>query len=197
MSIDNINARIVSEAITYSKGVLAEAEGKRDAILKEAQEKAEKIKATGKKKAREEAELIVSRRMSVASLESRKIKLQAKQTQINECFKLALERLANMKDEDYLNMLTSTVLSIGGEGGEIILNERDKARLGDKLVKQVNDTGKVGKMSLAADEIDAKGGLVVRRGSTEVNATLEIMIKEIKEATIPQVVDLLYGPQGD
>lgn len=197
MSIENINSKIIAEALDYSKGVLSQAQGQSDAILKEARDRAEKIKEAGHKKVGEEADLLLSRRMSVASLEARKIKLQAMQNQINESFRLALEGLAAMKEEDYLNMLTAAILEIGGQGGELILNEKDRARLGDKLLAKVNDTKKVGQLSLAQDLIQAKGGFVLRRGSTEINATLETMVNEIKEATIPQVVKLLYGSQGE
>lgn len=197
MSIKNIKSRILAEALEYSRGVLNEADRQSEVILKEAREKAEKIKGVGRKKSAEEEELILSRKMSVASLEVRKIRLQAMQDQINKSFHLALERLAHMEEEEYLDMLASVIVGIDGEGGELILNERDKARLGDRLVKKVNDGKKNEKLSLAEDTVEAAGGFVLRRGSTEINATLEIMVSEIKEATISQVVDLLYGSQGE
>lgn len=193
MSIENIKEKILAESKEYSEQILSEAETEKEEILSKAKEKANQIKIEAEKKAEEEATLIKSRRLSVASLEARKYRLKEKQDQINKCFQLALDKLAHMDEDKYIDLLVNTIINIGGEGGEIILNERDKNRLGEKLIETVNDRGKMGRVSLADDVISGKGGFILRRGSIEVNSTLETMVNAIKEDTTPQVVEMLYG----
>ncbi len=197
MSIENINAKIIAEAMEYSRDVVEEAQKTKDDIMKEARDQAEKIRIKSQIKANQNTELTKSRKRSVAALEVRKLKLQAMQDMISRSFDLALDKLAGMEEDEYLEMLSSAVLKVGGEGGELLLNERDRGRLGEKLVKKVNDAAEIGTISLSADVIQAKGGFILKRGSTEINSTLETMVNEIKEATIPEVVEVLYGSQGE
>lgn len=192
MSIENITGSILTEAEEQSRLVLKEADNRSRKIVEEAQHKAEKILADSAAKAHEDANLIRSRRISVAELEVRKIRLGAKQDQIARCFDMALDRLAHMEEEEYLEFLTSSILKIGGKGGELLLNPKDRSAIGEKLVQKVNGSGGVGVLTLSEDTIRAKGGFVLRRGSMEINSTLETTINGIRESVTPDVVRALY-----
>ena len=75
MSIENILEK-----------TLEQAREKADQIRKEAQETGNRILAEAEKKGKEEAELLKSRRTSVAELEVRKMRLGAKQEAISKAF---------------------------------------------------------------------------------------------------------------
>lgn len=193
MSIDNIKGKILEEAVEQGKVALAEAENESQKIIGDAKERAEKILEESRNKIAEDGGLIKSRRISVAELEVRKIRLGAMQEQISRCFDRALDKIANMDESEYLDFLTSRVLAIGGEGGELILNEKDRTAIGEKLLAAINASGKIGALSLSDDVINAKGGFVLRRGSVEINSTLETMTSSIKESVTPDVVKALYA----
>ncbi len=193
MSIDNITGKILSEAEEQGKRILDDARSKSRKIIEEAEQKAEKILNESAEKIGEDKRLVKTRRISVAELEVRKIRLGAKQAQIALCFDEALDRLSKMDEADYLELLTASLIRIGGQGGQVLLNQDDHGRIGERLISKVNDTGKVGTLSLAEDTIDARGGFILRRGSVEINSTLETMISGIRESTIPHVVKALYG----
>lgn len=193
MSIENITGKILAEAREQSEQVLKEAGDKSRAIIEKAEAQAEKIREEHEEKAEEDACLLKSRRTSVAELEVRKMKLAAKQALVSRCFDQALDKLANMEESEYLEFLASAILATGAEGGELLLNERDRKSIGEKLVKKVNEAGMAGKLTLAEDSIDAKGGFVLRRGSVETNSTLETMVNGIRESATPDVVKTLFG----
>lgn len=192
MTIENITGKILAEAEEQSKAVLQEAESRSRKIVEEAGHKAEIISSDSKKEADENAALLRSRKISVAELEVRKIRLGAKQAQIARCFDLALDRLADMEEEKYLDFLASSVLDIGGDGGQLLLNSKDRASIGEKLIKKVNKAGGAGTLILSEETINAKGGFVLRRGSMEINSTLETTLNGIKESATPDVVKALY-----
>lgn len=193
MSIDNITGKILSEAEEQGNRILEAAHSESQRIIEEAKQKAEEIQEEAREKTDEDQRLIKCRRISVAELEVRKIRLGAKQEQISLCFDKALDRLSEMDVSDYLELLTTFIIKIGGDGGELLLNKNDREKIGQKLINKINDTEKVGKLSLAEDTIDAKGGFVLRRGSVEINSTLETIINGIRESATPDVVKALYG----
>ena len=193
MSIENIIDKILDEAHEQSGQVLKEADEKSRTIIKEANEQAEKIRQDLAEQAKSEAQLLKSRRISVAELEARKMKLGAKQALISRCFADALDQLADMAKPDYLEFLAAAILDACSDGGELLLNKRDRQAIGAKLVQKVNSTGKAGNLTLAKDTIDAKGGFVLRKGSMEINSTLETMVSGICEVATPDVVQALFG----
>lgn len=193
MSIDNITSKILEEAVEQGKIALSEAENESRKIIEDAKKRAEKILEESRQKIMEEGELIKSRRVSVAELEVRKIRLGAMQAQISKCFDKALDKIADMSESEYLELLSSKVLAIGGDGGELILNAKDRNSIGEKLLAAINASGKVGALGLADDVIEAKGGFVLRRGAVEINSTLETMTNSIKESATPDVVKALYA----
>ncbi len=193
MSIENITGKILAEARDQSTLVLEEAGYNSRTIVEKAQSEAQILLADAEEQAKNEARLLKSRRISVAELEVRKMRLGAKQELIARCFDAALDKLVAMDEGDYLEFLTSAVLVTGVSGGELLLNAKDRKALGEKLVKKVNSTGKAGELTLAEDTIDAKGGFVLRKGSMEINSTLETMVSGIRESATPDVVKALFG----
>jgi V/A-type H+-transporting ATPase subunit E len=192
MTIENITGKILAEAHAQSSQILEEADYKSRTIIEKAQEQAEKIQKDLAEQGKSDAQLLKSRRTSVAKLEARKMRLGAKQALISRCFDSALDQLANMAESDYLDFLASKILAAGIDGGELLLNERDRKAIGEKLVKKVNGTGETGTLTLSANIIKAKGGFVLRQGSVEFNSTLETMVSSIRESITPDVVKALF-----
>lgn len=193
MSIENIMGNILAEAQEESNQVLEKSRDKSLALVAEAKAKAEKLQEEFHDKARIEADLLKSRRTSVANLEVRKMRLGAKQAFVSKCFDIALEQLANLEKDAYLEFMAGAIADIDTDSGELLLNPRDREAIGAELINRVNSTGKVGTLTLAEDTIDAKGGFILRKGSMEMNATLETMVNEIREAATPEVVKALFG----
>ena len=60
---------------------------------------------------------------------------------------------------------------------EIVLNARDRAAVGDKVAAAANAKLPDGKLTLADETGDFKGGFILRRGNIEANCTAELLVE--------------------
>lgn len=192
MSIDTITEKIRKAAGEEAEALIAKAQTDRDDILGKASKQADAIRKEMEKKAAQDGVLFKERKISVAELEARKLELSTKQTAITRSFALALERLSSMDQNAYVELLVKAVIEAGVKDGELLFNQKDRASIGQRVVDEVNSKDDTVKVSLSEDAIDAKGGFVLRKGSMEINATLETMVNAVKEAVTPEVVEALF-----
>lgn len=191
MSIEKITSKILSQADAEKEEILGKAKGKSDAILKEASEKASALISESEKRGADEKEKIISRRQSVAGIDSRKVILARKQELINQCFELATEKLATLKEEDYLKLLVGLGTASGVKSGLLIFNEKDKAAIGQKLADELNKSE--GADFKVADETrDIKGGYILVSGQTFVNNTMEALVEEYRGDLTSKVAEILF-----
>ena len=144
-------------------------------------------------RSKEDAQLVKSRKISSAELEGRKMRLATKQDSIAKCFEKAVDKLAEMPEDDYINLMVKLIHETGMTQGELLLNQKDHKAVGSKIVKQVNSSEKFEKLELSKETINAKGGFVLRNGAIEINTTLESMVSTVKESVTPEVVEALFG----
>jgi V/A-type H+-transporting ATPase subunit E len=97
-----------------------------------------------------------------------------------------------MDQNAYVALLVKAVSEAGVNDGELLFNSKDRGSIGQKVVDEVNGNDDKVKVTLSEDTIDAKGGFVLRKGSMEINATLETMVNAVKEAVTPEVVEALF-----
>lgn len=187
MSIESIIKRIEDEAKAYAGQRKDEAESQKKEILADAQTKADKIKADAQERADKESKLLAERRESVAGLESRKMVLQVKQEVIAESFEKALDRLLDLKEEDYMKFFESQIATFEKEGGEILLNAEDKKKIGDKLAKLLK-----GDLKLSDETADIKGGFILKQGDISINCSLEKLLEDKKEEMVGEIAAKLF-----
>lgn len=192
MSIETITEKIRKAADEEAKALIAKTQADRDDILGKAEKQADAIRKEMEKKATQDGVLFKERKVSVAELEARKLELATKQTAITRSFALALERMSSMDQNAYVELLVKAVSEAGVKDGELLFNKKDRKSIGQKVVDEVNGKDDTVKVTLAEDTIDAKGGFVLRKGSMEINATLETMVNAVKEAVTPEVVEALF-----
>lgn len=192
MSIESITQKILTEATESAEQLLSKVRGDREALLASAAKQSESIHKEMEAKAETDAKLLKERKISVAELEARKLELSTKQDAISKSFALALEFLASMEQEKYIELLVAAVSETGVDGGELLLNKTDREAVGKKVVDAVNAKAGPTKVSLAEGTIEAKGGFVLRKGAVEINATLETMVNAVKEAVTSEVVEALF-----
>lgn len=192
MSIEKITEQIIAEASKEALQVQEKAARESQAVLEKAKQQAESIRKETLLQANLDAKLLKDRKVSVAELEARKLRLAAKQNAIGKSFDQALESLANKEETRYVKLLVAAISQTGVTGGELMLNQMDRSSVGKRVVELANATGTVGQVSLSEATIDAKGGFVLRKGSMEINSTLETMVNAIRESATPEVVEILF-----
>ena len=169
MSIESITERILREAQAYSDSQRSEAEAVKTEILKKAQIEADELLQSYEDRAKNDAEVLVNRRQSVADLDARKMKLAAKQSVIDECYKEAVDMILNLETEEYVKFICRQLGAYQQEGGEVLLNKSDRDRIGADLVNLFKGTA----LTLSDETVDIEGGCILRRGKISYNASLE------------------------
>ena len=180
----------------------ADAQAQADAVLGEARQRCEAIKARFDDKAarlysdriregvkacqdQEDSALRLSR------MEARKSVLSVKQEMVEKSFDLAVQQIVALPEEKYTAFLANLVKKAGPAGDEeIILNAADRARVGEALLKAVNADG--AKMKLSDETRDIKGGLILRRGSIETNCSVELLVELCRGELSAKLADVLF-----
>ena len=180
----------------------ADAQAQADAVLGEARQRCEAIKARFDEKAarlysdriregvkacqdQEDSALRISR------MEARKSVLSVKQEMVEKSFDLAVQQIVALPDEKYTAFLANLVKKAGPAGDEeIILNAADRARVGEALLKAVNADG--AKMKLSDETRDIKGGLILRQGSIETNCSVELLVELCRGELSAKLADVLF-----
>ena len=168
--------------------IQADAKAKADAILAQAEQQCADIRADYENRANESyaekiragvknCEDLAESKDRIAHMEGKKELLALKQEMVSKSFEKALEMIKNLPAEEYLSFLTKLAVKSAPDGnGEIILNARDKAACGEKLVEMANAAIGGGKLKLSEQTGEFEGGLKVVNGAVEANNTLEILI---------------------
>ncbi len=196
--IEKITARITQE-------VGAEI----DAIRKEGAAKAEEITARYDAAARRESEEILRRGRDAAAergvrldrmaeMESRQQLLATRQAAVGQAFALALSKLRQMPQQDYVALLASLAARASSAGGEqIILSATDRESCGQQVTEQANAilarAGKPAELTLSETTRDIQGGLLLAEGDVEVNCSFETLTRLIRGEIAGDVAHVLFS----
>ena len=185
--------------------IQADAKAEADAILAQAEQQCAEIKAEFDKKASDRySERIrsgvmacqdeVDSRVRIDQMEARKGTLAVKQEMVALAFDKALEQLCNLPEEEYVAFLASLAAKASvSRDEEIILNARDRAAVGEKVVSAANNRLGSGRLTLAAETRDFAGGLILRRGNVEANCTAELLVELQRGDLSAEIAGLLFA----
>ena len=192
--IEKITARIEQDARAEMEAALEQARHKAEEITlrygAQAAAEAEKAAEAGRKAAQQRFE----RLEGAADMEAKKTILAAKQAAIEKAFEKAEETLLGLPDGEYADLLAKLAAGSAKSGrGEIILNSRDRDRVGADVVKKANQLlqGR-GELTLADDVGEMEGGLVLRSGKVEVNCAFETQLRILRDTMAAEVAKVLF-----
>lgn len=199
--MENID-RITEKIALGSKGevdeIMKEAKSKADEIISEAEKKAEALKAEIVDGGERDAERERLRIIANAKLQSRKLKLEAKEDVIKAAFKTAEDKLKEIGSSgqypDVLAALIKEAQAVVGEDIVVISRKDDSKVLTTGYIKKLSADTKA-RIELSSDAIDTIGGVVVKAkdGKAEVNNTIEMRMERMKGGLRPQVARALFA----
>ena len=189
--------------------ILAEAQAEKEAALAQAGKAAGDIAADFAKKAEDEAaELLragkeaaeqrVLRQQRTNRLEARKDILGLKQELVSAAYDTARQAILALDEDKYVAFLAAQAGAAALTGSEeVVLGKADRERLGAKIVEAANAAaakrGLPGAMKLSDAALSADGGLVLRRGSIEVNCTLDKLLEMSHSSLDAEVASVLFN----
>ena len=137
---------------------------------RQAQEQTQAILERGKR----DAALRRERLGSVAQLEARKLTLSAKQEMVGRAFDLALQKLVDLPEADYIALLARLAVEAPRTGREqVIFSQKDRARYGKQVVTQANEIlARRVAPKLPEDLTASRAGAVLDRVVTGASAVL-------------------------
>jgi V/A-type H+-transporting ATPase subunit E len=192
MSIDNITSKILSDAENAADSSLMNAEKTMQEIINKAKSEAEVIMKAAAEKAEKDAEDLKSRKVSAAELQGRKMLLSAKQEAIKRSFNAAIDKLKEMRSEQYLSFLVQEIVKIPNCEGYLILNAKDRENIGERLIKAVNEKLQAEKVVLSNDTVQASGGFVLKKGNVAINSTFETILDSMKDELTSKIANALF-----
>ena len=133
------------------------------------------------------------RLISAAQMEARKTVLAAKQAVMEETYAKALEKLRNLPEARYVEVLTELLLQAAPHGaGEVLFSAQDRETVGQAAVDAAN--GKSGgKLTLSGETAPIQGGFILKDGNVEVNCAFDTLVRLQKAETAGQVAQRLFG----
>ena len=190
---EKIIAHIQADAKSRADAILAQAEQQCAGIREDYEKKAEEAYGEKIRAGVKACEDIAESRERIAQMESKKDILSLKQEMVSAGFEKAREMILALPAQDYLAFLTKLAVRSASTGDEqIVLNANDKAKYGEALIAAVNGAVKGGKLSIANETGDFDGGLIMRRGSVEVNNTLSLLIDLCRSEMSSQLASVLF-----
>ena len=186
-----------------------EAQAEKDAALAQAKAAAEGIAAEFAKKAEAEAEEMIRAGKEAAEqrvlrqertnrLEARKDILGLKQGLVSAAFDKAREAVLALDEDKYVAFLAAQAGAAALTGSEeIVLGKGDRERLGERIVAAANDAaakrGVTGAMKLSDKTLPADWERMLRRGSIEVNCTLDKLLEMSHSSLDAEVASVLFN----
>ena len=190
---EKIIAHIKADADAQVDAILAQAEQQCANIRGEFDKKAAALYAERLRVGVKEVQDQVDGVERIARMEGRKAMLAAKQDLVADSFRKAQERIVNLPEDRYVAFLARLAAQASVTGDEeIILNRRDRERIGDKLVLAANALLDKGRLRLSPDTRDIAGGLILRRGSIEANCSAELLVELSRSELSAKVAETLF-----
>ena len=195
-----IDADVQKEIDAALDQARAQAQEIEDRYASQAQTQAEAIRRKGE----QDAALRQERLVDVAKLEARKTILAAKQELVGQAFDLALKKLLELPDQEYISLLAKLAVSASRTGREqVILSQKDRSRYGKQAVTMANDmlakkagpraAQTDGMLTLAEESRPMAGGLILRDGRVETNCSFEVLIHLQRDALSAEVARALFA----
>ncbi len=196
--INKITDRIAAEAKAEIEAMHAETRKRcreiGEACDKQAREQYDKIIAEGRK----DAEAQGQRLAGAAALESKKTVLAMKQEAVSKVLDMAVETICNLPEDKSAAFLAKQAAAASMTGSEeLILNARDREKVGAAVVRAANDAlkkqGKTPKLSLSGTVGDFRGGLMVKQNDIVVNCCVETMVEMSRDKLASQIAEILFS----
>ncbi len=195
--IEKLTERIAADTDRERQSILAGGKAQAAEIRASYEALAESEYAESVAKGKQDAAERIERMGNVAQLEARKLRLSAKQEMLEKAFDLALKKLLNMPEAEYVDLLSKLAVEGSVTGREaLILSVADRPRFGKKVVISANEklekAGKTAELTLAEESREFTGGLYIQDGKVETNCTFPTIVRMLKEQMSGQVAQILF-----
>ena len=183
--------KILNDAKAEADRIVAEADAYAESIIGKAQAEAKAKVQAAEKLAEENGREYVGRRITVAGLDLKKARLNAKTALLDKVYEESVRRLSTLPDKDYKKLISGMLDAAAEDGDTVTGAEKDKK----VLTKAFFDAyGKQRGISLKLGDNygDFSGGVILSGGGVDKNLTLEVEVGLLREKTESEIATLLF-----
>lgn len=195
---EKIIAHIQADADAKAAAIIAEAEAKCKTISAEYEAKAKEAYSEKIRLGVKECEAKVESMGHIAEMEAKKSVLALKQEMVSKSFELAVEKIVSLPEAEYVAFLAKLAVNAASTGDEeLVLNAKDRAAVGEAVVKAANEKltakGMKAALKLSTETGSFAGGLIMKRGAIEVNCTVELLVELCRGDMSAQLAGVLFA----
>jgi len=198
MSLENILSEILKEGEEEKLKIIRDAHEMADNILAKAKEDIKEFKREQGEKINKEAMSVKERIITSFELKKDKELLTEKKRVLDEVFDKVIKKVKSLPKEEYLNFLEKLILKYVQTGDEqLFISEDDKKIVDERFLKRINEklrtSGKAGNIVLSEETASILGGVILGRENIKINASLELIVEDIREKWEKEVGQILFS----
>ena len=117
---------------------------------------------------------------SRCDLETRNAFLKRRREEIDKTYSEILNKMKNLPDEDYFELIYTFAKKLNGMSGVVLLNEKDMNRLPKDFLARLEKCGV--KAELSKTPCDIESGFILKCGDIEENMDFSAILSEKRDA---------------
>ena len=185
-----------------------DAKAQAQAIIDEANKKADEVRSAGEKAAQEaydkliregkaECEAMLGRKVRMAEMEAKKSILGAKQERVVETFAKSVSIICDMPKDKYVSLFAEMAAKVSVSGTEkMYFNKKDKDECAQRIADRANELlasqGRAGKLTVADEAVNICGGFVLIENGIELNCSAEMLVDRCHKTMVAEVANALF-----
>ena len=177
---DKILNRISLDCDERISQIGAETDEKCAQIMAQAKLDADKISAEITDRAQSKVKQMQAASKSRCDLETRNAFLKRRREEIDKTYSEILNKMKNLPDEDYFELIYTFAKKLNGMSGVVLLNEKDMNRLPKDFLARLEECGV--KAELAKTPCDIESGFILKCGDIEENMDFSAILSEKRDA---------------
>ncbi len=176
---DKILNRISLDCDERISQIGAETDEKCAQIMAQAKLDADKISAEIADKAQSKVKQMQAASKSRCDLETRNAFLKRRREEIDKTYSEILNKMENLPDEDYFELIYTFAKKLSGMSGVVLLNKKDMNRLPKDFLAKLEKCGVKAELSKAPCDIES--GFILKCGDIEENMDFSAILSEKRD----------------
>ena len=194
--LEKMVSQILEEADASAAVTISDAEKKAAEILDEAGKKADEIRQQREEQSRAKVKSYDERTASAADMKRRTAVLAARQELIGSVIADACERVKNLDEEKYFEILKNMVGKyLLPKDGEICFSRKDLERMPADFREGIRSIAekKGGALEFSGEARNIDGGFILVYGGIEENCSIDAVFAEKRDELLDQVRKILFA----
>lgn len=194
--LEKMKYQILDEANHSAEEQLAKAKARAEEIIQKAKAEAEEESLKISQKSDAAVQTYAERIKSSCDMQRKKSLLQAKQEVISEVLAQAYEKVLQLDDTAYFDMIRRMLVRYVRTGdGVIWFSKKDLKRMPGGFETEIQETAKSkgGTLALSKEPKDMTGGFILVYGGIEENCTIKAMFESQKDELSDHVHGLVFA----